>query len=70
MAEKDEFPVKNSKSALANGTKTITVNKVIWGNGKEGAVEKITIDTEEGPISTLEIFLLNGQAVISWSSGV
>jgi Bacterial SH3 domain len=70
LGEKDGYPNKSTSVVLPGGTKTITVSRVNWGEGKEGPVEKITIETAGGPISTLEIFLLSGQAVISWSSGV
>lgn len=71
VGARDSFPDKNSEAPLLNmGTRKITVENVKLADGKEGPVNKIKIETDEGPVSTLEIFLLDGQAVISWSSGV
>ncbi len=70
VGNKQEFPVKNSTVKLPNGTKTITVERYKWPDVKQPPVNKVIVETEDGPVSTLEIFMIDGQAVISWGSGV
>jgi hypothetical protein len=71
VGEKDTFPEKNSKVKLNRGEKTTTVERLKSYDGvTPGPISKIIIETEEGPVSTLEIFLIDGQAVICWGSGV
>ncbi len=69
VGSKDEFPNKNTSIKLQYSNKKITVEKDKWDDGTEGPISKIIIETEEGGSSSLEIFLLDGEAVISWSWG-
>jgi hypothetical protein len=69
VGEKDEFPKKNTTVKLQFSDKKTTVERLKWADGTEGPINKITIETEEGGSSSLEIFLHDGQAVISWGSG-
>jgi hypothetical protein len=70
VGEKDGFPTKNVKTKLNMGEKTVTIERLRPYDGvTPGPISKIIIETEEGPVSTLEIFLIEGQAVISWGSG-
>ncbi len=70
VGEKDAFPTKNVKTKINLGEKAITVERLKSYDGfTPGPISKIIIETEEGPASTLEIFLIEGQAVISWGSG-
>jgi hypothetical protein len=65
----DEFPTKNSTIKLKDGDKHITVLKSKWSDGTEGPINRIIIETEEGGNGGLEIFLLDGDVVISYSWG-
>jgi len=69
VADKDPFPVKNSSTKNDMGEKAIEVQREKY-DGKPGPVQKIKIITTQGAITELEIFILNTQAVIFWSSGV
>lgn len=67
--EKEAFPTKNSGTKIDGGAKTIEVQREKY-DGKPGPVQKIKIIQEQGAITEFEIFMLDTQAVIFWSSGV
>lgn len=69
IGDKDGFPVKNTVSKNEMGEKGIEVERE-KNDGKPGPVKKIRITLAQGAYTEFEIFLLNTQAVIFWSSGV
>jgi hypothetical protein len=69
VTEKDVFPSKNSTIKNATGDKTIEVEKEKY-DGKTGPVMKVKISLAQGAITEFQIFMLDTQAVIFWSSGV
>ncbi len=69
LTDKDPFPVKNTTIKKDNGSKTVEVQREMF-DGKPGPISKIKIGTEQGAVYELEIFLLQSQAVIFYSSGV
>lgn len=69
VGEKDAFPLKNTIIKNAAGNKTIEIEWEKYGVKPE-PVKKIKIISEQGAISELEIFILDSQAVVFWSSGV
>jgi hypothetical protein len=69
IAEKDIFPTKRSVVKVDNGDKTIEVERENY-DGKPGPVKKIKIGLAQGAITEFEIFLLDTQAIIFWTSGV
>lgn len=69
VSDKDIFPSKNSTIKNATGDKTIEVEREKY-DGKAGPVNKIKIISAQGAVTEFEIYLLETQAVIFWSSGV
>jgi hypothetical protein len=69
ITDKDPFPVKNSTQKKENGSKSIEVQREVF-DGRTGPINKIKIGAEQGAIYELEIYLLQSQAVIFYSSGV
>jgi len=69
IGEKDAFPTKNSTIKNEFGDKAIEVEREKY-DGKPGPVRKIKIVSAQGAITEFEIFTLDTQAVIFWSSGV
>lgn len=69
ISEKDIFPLKNSTIKNATGDKAIEVEHERY-DGKTGPVNKIKIISAQGAVTEFEIYLLETQAVIFWSSGV
>ncbi len=69
ISEKDPLPSKNNTIKKGGGEKTITVEKEMWSEST-GVVNRIVINSTEGALTELQLFLLNNQVVISWSSGV
>ncbi len=74
FSEKDEFPTENKKikKKVLSGTEEefdIKVDIETFG-GVDKFVKKITVDYADGSFNTLTIFLLDGQLVVSESSGV
>jgi hypothetical protein len=69
IGEKDPFPTKKSVVNAAAGEKTVEVEHEMF-DGKPGMTKKISITSTQGAVTELEIFLLNEQAVIYWTSGV
>jgi hypothetical protein len=69
VAEKDNFPAKNGKVNVDGGDKVTEVEKEKT-EGKPGAVSKIRIILAQGAITEFQIFMLDTQVVIFWSSGV
>lgn len=70
IAEKDPFPDRGSKTKTAEGSRTIEVEKDKDSMISPAPVRKIKIYAEEGVVTDFELFILNNQAVISWSAGV
>lgn len=70
IGEKDLFPDRNSKTKLPDGNRVVEVEKEKDPMINPAPVRKIRIHAIEGAISDLELFLINNQAVISWSAGV
>lgn len=69
VADKDPFPTKNGTVKNEIGEKTIEVEREKF-DGKPGPIKRIKIGAEVGAITDFEIFMLDTQAVIFWSSGV
>lgn len=69
IGEKDSFPLKNSITNNGSGEKTVEIERENW-DGKPGPVKKIKMTYAEGAFASFEIFLIDGQAVITWSAGV
>ncbi|MBK8521446.1 MAG: SH3 domain-containing protein [Chitinophagaceae bacterium] len=69
IGEKDAFPTKNSTIKNEIGDKAIEVEREKH-DAKPGPVRKIKIVSAQGAITEFEIFMLDTQAVIYWSSGV
>jgi len=69
ISEKDAFPAKNSTVKNDGGEKLTEIEREKY-DGKPGPVKKIKITSTQGAITEFEIFLLDTQAVIFWSSGV
>ncbi|MGG9963956.1 SH3 domain-containing protein [Ferruginibacter sp. SUN106] len=69
IGEKDPFPTKKSVVTSAIGEKTVDVEHEMF-DGKPGMTKKVTITSTQGAVTEFEIFLLNEQAVIYWTSGV
>lgn len=70
VGENTAFPTKNSSSKTTIGQRAVKVQREDWGNGKTGPIERIKIEQDEAVITTLEIFMLDNQVVVYWSSGV
>ncbi len=75
IGEKDAFPTKNSTIKNEFGDKAIEVEREKYDGpkdpaGKPGPVRKVKIVSAQGAITEFEIFTLDTQAVIFWSSGV
>lgn len=69
VAEKDPFPAKNTKIKNEIGDKSIEVERENY-DGKPGPIKKIKIGAAQGAVTEFEIFMLDTQAVIFWTSGV
>jgi hypothetical protein len=69
ISDKDVFPSKNSTVKNDTGDKTIEVEREKF-DGKSGPVKKVKITLSQGAFTEFEIFMLDTQAVIFWSSGV
>lgn len=69
VAEKDPFPTKNTTIKNEIGDKSIEVERDKY-EGKPGPVKKIKIGAAQGAVTEFEIFMLDTQAVIFWTSGV
>ena len=69
ITEKDGFPIKSSTIKNPTGNKTIEVQREVY-DGKSGPINKIKFISEQGAITEVEIYMLQTQAVIFWSSGV
>jgi Bacterial SH3 domain len=71
VGPQDPYPTKNTTTKLEFSDRKTTIERIIWDTGNiEGPIKKITIETAEGGYTTLEIYLVDGQAVICWGSGV
>lgn len=69
IGDNDPFPAKNSKKAIQNGERTITVEKKNYGSA-EPVTEKITYEWEDGANYELQLYMLDNQLVIFSSGGV
>lgn len=69
IADKDVFPSKNSSIKNPVGDKTIEVIRDKQ-DGPGGPIQKIKITLAQGAYTKFEIFMLDTQAVIFYSSGV
>ncbi len=69
IAEKDIFPSKNSTIKNPTGDKGFEVERDRQ-DGPGGAIKKIRITLAQGAYTEFEIFMLDTQAVIFYSSGV
>ena len=67
---KDVFPGKNSKSKTDIAEKFVEVERQLLENGGQGPVKKVKIIHTQGAISEFEIFMIDNQVLISYSSGV
>ena len=75
IGEKDAFPVKRSITKNESGEKLIEIEQEKYDGpkdpaGKPGPVKKIKITSTQAVVTEFEIFSLDTQAVIFWSSGV
>lgn len=75
VADKDPFPTKNAKIKNEIGDKSIEVERENYDGpqdpaGKPGPIKKIKIGAALGAVTEFEIFMLDTQAVIFWTSGV
>lgn len=69
IGDKDIFPTKNSTIKNDIGDKTIEVEREKYDGGP-GPVKKIKMISAQGAYTEFEMFMLDTQAVIFWSSGV
>jgi hypothetical protein len=69
ISEKDGFPSKNTTIKNDGGEKITEIEREKY-DGKPGPVRKIKITSTQGALTEFEIFMLDTQAVIFWSSGV
>lgn len=69
ISDKDAFPSKNATVKNDGGEKITEIEREKY-DGKPGPVKKIKITSTQGALTEFEIFLLDTQAVIFWSSGV
>lgn len=69
IGDKDVFPSKNSTTKNPVGDKTIEVIRDKQ-EGPGGPIQKIKITLAQGAYTEFEIFMLDTQAVIFYSSGV
>lgn len=69
ISDKDVFPSKNATIKIDGGEKITEIEREKT-DGKPGPVKKIKIISTQGAYTEFEIFMLDTQAVIFWSSGV
>ena len=69
LSEKDPMPTKNATIKKESGDKTYKIEKDMWTE-KVGVMKRVVITSTEGAVTELEIYLLNEQVVINYSSGV
>ncbi|HEX2683694.1 MAG TPA: SH3 domain-containing protein [Ferruginibacter sp.] len=69
IGEKDPFPSKKSVTKVDNGERTVEVEKENY-DGRPGPINKLKIGLAQGAVTEFEIYLLDTQAVIFWTSGV
>lgn len=69
VGEKDSFPAKNSSTKNDVGEKIIELQREKT-DGKPGDIKKIRIISTQGAYTEFELFLLDTQLVVYWSSGV
>ena len=69
VGEKDSYPTKSSTLKIDGGEKAIEVQREKT-DGKPGEIKKIRIVSTQGAYTEFEMFLLDTQLVIYWSSGV
>jgi hypothetical protein len=69
ISDKDAFPSKNATVKNDGGEKITEIEREKY-DGKPGSVKKIKLTSTQGAITEFEIFMLDTQAVIFWSSGV
>ena len=67
---KDVFPVKNNKIKNEIGEKIIELERETFDDSKQGPIKKIRIIHTQGAITEFEIFSIDSQVLISYSSGV
>jgi hypothetical protein len=72
FGEKDEFPIENKKFKRGEREINLKVSKANLGEEYKGYpfIEKISIEYEDGGYYDFEMFMLDNQLVISFSSGV
>ena len=68
IGEKDAFPVKKTSTKNTEGEKIIDIERE--DNDSKSPVKKIKITSTKGVVTEFEIFSLDQQAVIFYSSGV
>jgi hypothetical protein len=70
FGEKDEFPVESKTFKKGDVEYQITVDKLSWDDGAYTWVQKIRVEFSPEVSYSLEMFVLDNQLVISYSSGV
>ncbi|MEO6719910.1 MAG: SH3 domain-containing protein [Ferruginibacter sp.] len=67
---KDAFPAKKIKTKTETAERSIEVEREIYDDGKQGPIKKIKITLVAGVITEFEIFIIDTQVFVSYSSGV
>lgn len=65
-----KFPATDDDKQSAVGTTSVRLSSKKDDNTGKLTVDKIRIERTEGAVETLEIFMLNGNAIISYAAGV
>ena len=68
--EKDEFPTESKVYKKGEVEYSLTVDKKSWGDGTYAWVQRIHIEFAPAAYYVLEMYLIDNQLVISYSSGV
>jgi len=70
FGEKDEFPIESKTFKKGEVEYTITVNKIVWEEGEYPWVERVRVEFSPDASYSLDMFMIDGQLVISFSGGV
>jgi hypothetical protein len=70
FGEKDEFPTENKTFKKGDVEYTITVNKQVWEGQIFPYVEKIHVEFSPDVSFTFDMFLVDGELVITFGGGV
>jgi hypothetical protein len=70
FGEKDEFPTESKTFKKGEVEYQVTVDKLSWDDGAYTWVQRIRIEFSPDVSYSLDMFVLDNQLVISYSSGV